>query len=182
MNGQGAVCDDIRRKCRSGGSGCDSVSHPGLAGSSPKRPFRRRLATIISHPFSRRNMSFTHRLVFWLALLGMALHSPWPPMAHGQAAGGMVDHSICSASGIRVVSVDDQTSLDQDAPGSHQSLDDSLCCLVCADLASTVAMPHVPFVFQPYLRQLGLVRPVLQPDAYRPPGILRATARAPPLA
>ncbi|MHA7683909.1 DUF2946 family protein [Cupriavidus sp. PET2-C1] len=127
-------------------------------------------------------MSFTRRLVFWLALLGMALHSPWPTMAHGQAAGGMVDHSICSASGIRVVSADDQTSLDQDAPGSHQSLDDSLCCLVCADLGSTVAIPHAPFVFQPHLRQLGLVRPVLQPDAYRPPGILRATARAPPLA
>ncbi|WP_367651463.1 DUF2946 family protein [Cupriavidus basilensis] len=158
------------------------MSHPVPTESSPKSPFGQRLATIISHPFFRHSMSFAHRLILWLALLGMALHAPWPMMAHAQSAEGMVDHTICSASGIRVVSVDDQTSTSQDIPGSHQSLDDSLCCLVCADLGGTVAIPHVPFVFQPHLRQLGLVRPVLQPDAYRPPGILRATARAPPSA
>ncbi|WP_458761985.1 DUF2946 family protein [Cupriavidus basilensis] len=158
------------------------MSHPVPTESRPKRPFRRQLATIISHPFFRHSMSFAHRLILWLALLGMALHVPWPMMAHAQAAGGRVDHTICSTSGIRFISVDDQTSTSQDIPGSHQSLDDSLCCLVCADLGSTVAMPHVPFVFQPHLRQLGLVRPVLRPDAYQPPGILRATARAPPSA
>ncbi|MGO4326249.1 DUF2946 family protein [Cupriavidus sp. 2TAF22] len=127
-------------------------------------------------------MSFTHRLVFWLALLGMALHAPLLPMTHGQSAEAMLDHSICSASGISVVSVADQTPLGQGAPGNHQSLGDSLCCLVCADLGNTNAIPHAPFVFQPRLSQPGLVRPVLQRNAYRPPSILLATARAPPLA
>ncbi|MFJ1254176.1 DUF2946 family protein [Cupriavidus sp. CuC1] len=127
-------------------------------------------------------MSFAHRIVLWLALLGMALHTPWPMMAHGQSAEGVIDHTICSAGGIPVVSIDDQTSPNKDAPGGHESLSDSLCCLVCADLGNTNAIPHVPFAFLPHLRQLGFARPVLQRNAYRPPGVLRATARAPPLA
>lgn len=127
-------------------------------------------------------MSFTRRLVLWLALLGMALHAPWLQMAHGQTDGQMTDMTICSASGMRVVPIDNHTSLPQDAPGTPHSLGAALCCVVCADLGNANALPHVPFVFLPHLARLGLVRPALQRNAYQPPGILRATARAPPSA
>ena len=127
-------------------------------------------------------MSLTRRLILWLALLGMVLHAPWPQMAHGQVDGQMADMTICSASGMRVVPIDEQTHFPEDAPGSHHSLDDALCCLVCADPGNTNAVPHAPFAFLPHLTPLGLARPALQRNAYQPPGLLRATARAPPLA
>lgn len=127
-------------------------------------------------------MSFAHRLILWLALLGMALHAPWPMMAHAQSAEGVIDHTICSAGGNRVVSSDDQVGPDEGASGYHQGLDDRLCCLLCADIGGTDAITHAPLVFLPHLSQLGFVRAVPQRNAYRPPGILRATARAPPLA